>query len=169
MFEAGSPEWAVWHVKAIGIPRLVDDLDRLEKTGYPEGKCKLVKAALGEVIKATNDAKDSYWRPCVSSDLQKFRDIYDKWNDRGEGVDLVDRAHRRKCVTDMREVRKRMSRNLANDKKRREASSQSEFATAEDKSLAEGIYSEFGKIVQEHPDTFPGLRAAVDKFKERTT
>ncbi|MDX5983902.1 hypothetical protein [Sphingomonas echinoides] len=165
MLNAGSPEWAIWHVKAIGLPRLIDDLDRLEKTGYPESKCKVVKGALSQVIKVTEEATESYWRPCVSSDLQKYKDIYEKWNDRGEGVDLVDRAHRRKCISDMREVRKRMSNSLKKERQKREDSAQGEFGTDADKTVAVGIYAEFAKIVETHPDTFPGLKAAVTRFK----
>ncbi|WP_417813891.1 hypothetical protein [Thalassospira alkalitolerans] len=173
MFCIGDPAWHLFHLKGIGIPRLIEDLEKLERTGIAEEKCKLIKEVLSRVISITDKASKSNWRPCASQPLHEFREIYAHWNDRYEGVSMADRVHRRERINEMREKRLRTSRNLSRrinyNKDERQGVLDGIFANEEDKNLAIEIYKELRKISDQHPDTFPILTKAVETYDRKTS
>lgn len=155
-----TPSWSIYHVRAIGLPRLINDLDRHEATGIPEKTCADVKASLKAIIDATEAAPASFWSPCVTSDLHQFREVYAKWNDRLQGADLVDRIHRRDRIDELRALRSKMRRSLA-------ASGTSKgplLATDADKKVADAFYGELANLVKKHPVMFPGLAHGVAAY-----
>jgi hypothetical protein len=169
MTRVGSAEWAIWHIKAIGLPRLLDDLERLERTGFPEANCKSVRDALAEIIRVTDQAQDSFWRPCVSGELQQFRNVYIQWNSRLEGADLVDRLHRRQQLEQMRSLRQRMSRNIKRERTNRAVDAQQSILGKDDEKLGWIVYEQLKKLTETHPDTFKTLKTAINAFETEST
>jgi hypothetical protein len=168
MMRVASADWAIWHIKAIGLPRLLDDLERLERTGFPEEKCKLVRSALTEMIRVTDQAEDSFWRPCVSGELQQFLDVYIKWNSRKEGADLVDRLHRRQQLEQMRLLRKKMSGNMKRERADRSAGAQQDILGKDDYGLGQVVYEQLKKLAESDRTTFKILKTAVDAFEAQS-
>ena len=166
MASRGSTEWAIWHVKAIGIPRLIEDLEKLERTGYPEAKCSKLKETLREIIRVTDRAAGSLWRPCMLAELHEFLEIYDRWNGRMEGADLVDRMHRRQRIEEMRAVRKRISKNLGNVFAKLTTDPQFNLSRTAEVDLARDIYGKFQSLVESFPETFKILGTAVAGFAD---
>lgn len=164
MLNKGSGYWAVWHLKAVGLPRLIEDLEKLERAGYPEVRCRALKNMLRKIIQLTNEAHGSLWRPCMMAELHEFFSIYERWNDRDEGADLIDRIHRRQRIEEMRAIRKQGGRNVSRALKNATLKSQIDIGSDEDHKLAAGIYREMRALVDEFPDTFRVLRTAIEAF-----
>ena len=158
----GTKEWAIWHLKSIAIPRLIDDLQRHEETGYPEDRCEAVKEALKKVIDSAEARPASVWHPSVTDEIRQLRQIYVKWNDNGQGADLVNRIDRKTKIHDMRKIRGLMKRKM--NKKASEL--QGDFATNEDLEIARESYNAFGELADKYPDVFRSLKAGVSSFKK---
>jgi len=151
------------------LPRLIEDLEKLERTGYPEAKCRTLTNALREIIKIIDEAAGSMWQPCMSTELHEFLSIYEKWNDCKEGADLVDRMQRRQRIDEMRKVRHRMSNNVNGLLIKIEKDRQLAISGSVDVTLAEAIYSKLATLTNEYPETFPILNTAIEGFTINNT
>jgi hypothetical protein len=143
-------------------------LEKLERTGFPEEKCKLVRNALEKIIETTNKAEDSFWRPCVFAELQQILDIYKKWNGHGENADLVARLQRRRLLDEMRALRDRMHSNIKRGRADRSGEAQQVIMGKDDEGLGQAVYDQLKALAEKHPETFKVLKTAVMAFEAKS-
>jgi hypothetical protein len=157
----GTPGWAWWRLEAHALPKFIADLEHLEKRGLSDDVCRLVTSTLRNLVETVENAERSFWKPHLLSDLRDFHAIYVKWNQRDQGTDLVDRAHRREAIAALREVRARIGKRVLKGPY--------VLSNEHDLEIATLCYRHFQALVSSQAELFPQLRGDVGNFATSVT
>jgi hypothetical protein len=155
----GGLVWSLNSFRSDALVQFLDDLLALENGGLQRDECDLVRGALERIVNAASAVPDgSLWRDSILAELERFTEIYEKWNER-EGVHEEAVAHRRAQLKGLRRSRRRLAHRVA--------SRQQSLSTEIDAQLMERMFDAFRRLVRDSPQAFPSLGGAVRRYDKR--
>lgn len=152
----------IYTLVARAIPRFIEDLKRIERTGYGETQCAVVKTALTSIRRAAQAGAGSRWIAQIALDSGDFFDAYERWNGHGTSTDRSAIASRRDELGELQKINSRWSgvfrRNHEGDVP--SAPGDEEFANL--------AYVAFADVVASERATFRSLASAVKEHGKNT-
>jgi hypothetical protein len=159
----GSNEWRVVEMNSRGIPKLLTDLKNLDKTGFAETQCIIIKSALNKIINSANGLDSGrLFRDLVLA-YEDFLQTYTEWNNNGTDGSIEATSNRRARINELIEIQRRVTRVISKRRK---------FGTfnvlAADAGVADAAYAQFRIIVDSSPTIFKGLSHSVANYESAT-
>jgi hypothetical protein len=155
----GTAIWAFNQFRQDALVSLMNDLVAIEDTGLTANQCKEVQNALEFIVNASTQIPDgSFFRKSVYQHLEKFLELYVKWNEpKGDTKDIAD--HRRALLKKLRKRRQKIARMTRKH--------QYILNNELDLKLLENGYMALGGLVKSFPEIFKDLAKAVRRFSKK--
>lgn len=156
----GSRLWSFNHFRSIVLTRLLDDLYNLEESGLKDEHCQKIVAALNYFGNASTDIPSSgpFLAP-IYKDIEKFTELYEKWNDvKGKGDEKVEERR------DLRMKLKTQRQRITNKARKLQAAIDEKM----DVKLLEAGYQALSELITAVPDLFSGLGKALNTYAKRS-
>jgi hypothetical protein len=159
----GSKEWRVVEMNSRGIPLLLNDLKNLEKNGFDDAQCAIIRTALNKIINSANGlAAGRLFRDLVLA-YEDFLQTYTEWNNNGTEGSIEATANRRTRIKELIETQRRVTKAIT---KRRKSSTFT--VSGEDAAVADTAYAQFRVIVDSNPTIFKSLAHSVMDYETAT-
>ena len=99
----------IYTLVARAIPRFIEDLQRIERTGYGDAQCAIVKTALTSIREAAQERAGSRWIAQIALGGGDFCDAYERWNGNGASAERSAVANRRDELNELQKINKNWS------------------------------------------------------------
>lgn len=158
----GTPKGEIRALVSEALARLVDDLDRLDRVGYSENVCGIVKDALKQIRTAAISRAGSTWVAGIANVAGDFYVAYEKWNGAGEMTSRDAILLRREEIDDLREFNRYMS--AAFRRNHRSAN----VVSPREAEFCDIAFAQLTRLAKTWPEYFISLASAVKNRNRRS-
>lgn len=139
------------------LSQILNDLLMLERKGIDESVCEKIRDALGVVInEATSIPDGSFVSKPLWKDVQKFKDVYVKWNNvKGEEPFAIEQ--RQQLLRHLRDCRHKIAR--------RTRVNQYILSNELDLQIVHSMYGAFTQVFSAFPELFVHLGKAIARYE----
>jgi len=157
--ERGTPAWAINQFRQDALVSLMNDLVVARESGLSQDQCLGVQKSLERIVNASTQIPDgSFFRKSVYQHLEKFLDLYKKWNE--PKIDAKDGIQQRERF--LKKLRKRRQKPAQTIRK-----NQHRLNKELDLKLLEDTYAALGGLAKSFPEIFKDLAKAVKRFSKK--
>lgn len=143
------------------LPRMIEDLERLESTGYSENVCDVVKKALDDIRVASINGAGSVWVAGIAHASGDFFLAYRRWNGQGEKTTRDAILQRRQEVDELRTHNNRMSADFRKNHLR------DTVVTSQDAEFCDIAFDRLSNLSKSWPQHFKSLASAMKNRRRR--
>lgn len=158
VIKIGSDEWAMTLFNSRAIARLIDDLRKLDRTGFKEEICITVKNALRTLVEEIRKPVGPAFLPSVLGDYDRLLQTYEEWNDFGTQSDPDTVNGRRERIEELSRIRRAIQGKLKSHRK-----AGAPPVTPADREILKTSVAKLELVVTQNPTIFPRLRKALSQ------
>jgi hypothetical protein len=158
----GTPKGEIRALVSEAFARMIDDLSRLEETGYGEDVCARVKSAITSIHDASMEKSGSRWVAGIAAVSGDFYTTYEKWNGQEQNVTRDAIISRRLEIREMQEFNNRMSLSFRKNHRARTVISRAEAE------FCDVAFARLNELAALWPEYFKSLKTALRNRRRRT-